>query len=407
MMPGASAARPCHRCQPTGHAFTLIELLVVVAVIALLIGLLVPALARGRAAALRVECFSNVRQSLIAMAAYSVDDKDTYPDWSWKPGDGLGTTLSSTIRDDYDTLWGRGGQVNAVTLEAMSRIIERLEIPEEAYQGFTDFLQWHPWPRNWNLLLLDYFDSQNRIPQVTICPEDSVRVEISRNSAGWSMLRSMVEEIYPQEIIDNGYYIAQVARSSYSYPPAFWDINQSLDINSTGLGIEGAQTAVWRRVFSGGSMSGVWGVYSVPDVTDEQMLLGDVPTATTAYPSDKGMLYEHIDRHEANRFFLDRDSIPTIGFADGSVRKIRGKDITFGWQPRVPSRGFTQLSYSPIPWQNDPPLDEEAVEVAYGEPVQRFMTKLEYTRGGLKGRDVGRGLTAGLEEIPDWWERDF
>jgi prepilin-type N-terminal cleavage/methylation domain-containing protein len=54
-------------------AFTLIELLVVVAIIALLVAILLPSLARARNQARRTVCASNLHQIGIALAAYRID----------------------------------------------------------------------------------------------------------------------------------------------------------------------------------------------------------------------------------------------------------------------------------------------------------------------------------------------
>ncbi|MEM1109559.1 MAG: prepilin-type N-terminal cleavage/methylation domain-containing protein [Planctomycetota bacterium] len=109
------------------RGFTLIELLVVISIIALLIGILLPALSMTRTSALAVKCLSNQRQIGVGIYAYAADNDGAIPRGSSSVGfDGLTPPLVHAENTANNYLWFAGSYMSHGTL--VNGYISELEV---------------------------------------------------------------------------------------------------------------------------------------------------------------------------------------------------------------------------------------------------------------------------------------
>jgi len=87
------------------RAFTLIELLVVIAIIALLVGILLPAMGKARRAAQLTKSLSNNKQIMLGSQSYRTDFKDYFPMIISDRGGGLGWSTWSFGGKNCNVRW--------------------------------------------------------------------------------------------------------------------------------------------------------------------------------------------------------------------------------------------------------------------------------------------------------------
>ncbi|MHA7813198.1 MAG: type II secretion system protein [Phycisphaerales bacterium] len=281
--------------------FTLIELLVVIAIIALLIGILLPALGGAISSARTLKCQTSMRSMGQAALTYGGDFRDTIPAFSWKPGN---------YETPYSDLRDTSRDIDSIKYQAVHIMREKTGdqyLPRSSGSGNNWFANlWFT-----HLVFLDYMTSNLEEP-VAACPEDFEQVDRAETPG---------EDFRPNQLF-------RKFESSYETSTVTYSVDR----------FNGSLFPVEQHNES-------WGTFN-----RDRFFLTSRRFTEVTFTSGKAYMFDTYDRHYAedpDYLYFQPGARQPILFFDGSVSVRNTEDANPGFQPLDPSSPDpTLISYS-------------------------------------------------------------
>ena len=358
------------------NGFTIIELLVVVSIIALLIGILLPALGRARDSALQSTSLSNLRQISAGLAAYAGDWNDRQP---------------TLIPDDY--CQSGPGEGDCPTY------ISNIGCPTQPILGWANFdggrALWGYW-----------IDSNPGCAGVGGCGNIAIALPYSANAGQVGFFRLLNMKIFAQYMNDRFYdkvFYAPKDRRKIEKVEVFFDSPD--EFNSEDQIIEwssyayAASAMIATDPMCGGNQGGTpsAGGATCPDNMDAPCSypggFKSPPVGAATFPDLKLRVFEHswlqnspgdvnplFDPAEEYYYNHGIQSAPCSLFFDGSVRVFSMREAVKS-NERVLRQGSCSL------WINDWAGNNYYEGQSYGFPEEETSAGI-LTRCGIRGRDT-------------------
>ncbi len=345
------------------RAFTLIELLVVIAIIALLIGILLPALGEAKRQGKFTQCIGKLQQLGVATNSYAVTYQDKVVSFSW-------TTTLQGATSFADLRGPFASDLSASAAQAIDIIRRRASL--NATQMPAIPAGWIPQILYNHLAIVEDQD-WNVANLNVICTEDVSRLRWTKS---WTAFDSGAANPVPTGPSPKRWY----ASASYNFVPAAMapDSGASSISNTTNY-----------RLFNPIANPNVVGKRKWTDILS---------------PAAKVIIHDAEARHFGKRSWHSTypEAQQPLLFFDGHVKtykngipSVTGNTLPFGaqrkgnavnpgWDPRVvPANAIAKsLTYdNPEPW-------EAPLRNGTWTGSDQTMGYFRYTRGGLKGIDV-------------------